>query len=171
MAMSGINLYHLAPQFLRSKVLINLLYFSFLTCTNNTFAAPKIVYFYDGDTVKIEDGDTQYKLRITEIDAPERNQRYGLKSRRALMQYCQQAEVSVTLTGKDRYNRTLGQLYCNSRPVALYMVANGHAWSDGRYTKSQSILVAEKNAQQHQLGLWATEQPIAPWIWRKKYQH
>lgn len=37
-------------------------------------ATVSIDYDYDGDTVKIIDGKEQYKLRITNIDAPERNQ-------------------------------------------------------------------------------------------------
>lgn len=48
----------------------------------------EISYFYDGDTVKIKDAGREFKLRLTDIDAPERNQTYGLKSRRALISFC-----------------------------------------------------------------------------------
>jgi len=52
-------------------------------------ATVNVDYVYDGDTVKIKDGKDSYKLRITHIDAPERNQHYGKKSRRALIKLCQ----------------------------------------------------------------------------------
>ena len=58
-----------------------------LACSLPVFAL-EITYFYDGDTVKVKDAGREYKLRLTDIDAPERNQAYGLKSRRALMQFC-----------------------------------------------------------------------------------
>jgi len=52
-----------------------------------------VTYVYDGDTVKLRpiasnDSQDEFKLRLTDIDAPERNQSYGLKSRRALMKLC-----------------------------------------------------------------------------------
>ena len=46
-------------------------------CSPIVFAA-EITYFYDGDTVKINDAGYEYKLRITDIDAPERNQTYEI---------------------------------------------------------------------------------------------
>jgi len=68
----------------------------------NAHATSRISRFYDGDTVKIEDGHKHYKLRITHIDAPERNQAYGKKSRHALMQLCKNANIKVIITGTDK---------------------------------------------------------------------
>ncbi len=42
-----------------------------LACSLPAFAA-EITYFYDGDTVNINDAGYEYKLRITDIDAPEK---------------------------------------------------------------------------------------------------
>lgn len=36
--------------------------------------ALEITYFYDGDTFKIYDNSHEYKLRLTDMEAPERNQ-------------------------------------------------------------------------------------------------
>ena len=55
---------------------------------NDSADAIEIMKYFDGDTLKIKDGVYEYKLRLTDIDAPERNQEYGIKSRRALMQFC-----------------------------------------------------------------------------------
>lgn len=57
-----------------------------MACSLPAFAL-EIIYFYDGDTVKIRDANKEFKLRLTDIDAPERNQAYGLKSRRALISF------------------------------------------------------------------------------------
>lgn len=132
----------------------------------------KIVYFYDGDTVKVDDGKDIYKLRIVDIDAPERNQPYGKKARRALMKLCENAQIEVILQAqKDRYQRRLGQLYCDTQSVAHYMASQGHAWSQGkRYTQDMTVLDAAKTARAQKLGLWAAENPIPPWKWRKHFQ-
>ena len=71
-----------------------------LACSLPTFAL-EITYFYDGDTVKIKDGSYEYKLRLTDIDAPERNQTYGKKSRRALMQFCKDTKIFVAIDMKE----------------------------------------------------------------------
>lgn len=108
-------------------------------------ATASIDYVYDGDTVKIIDGKAQYKLRITNIDAPERNQNYGKKSRRALIQLCQGAVVKVSITGTDRYQRKLGSLTCGQENVASFMLQHGHAWFNDRYTSD--LVLAIKSAQ------------------------
>ena len=78
-----------------------------MACSLPVFAT-EITYFYDGDTVKISDKGREYKLRLTDIDAPERAQEYGLKSRCALMQLCNNSSVQVQLLVVDKYHRKLG---------------------------------------------------------------
>jgi micrococcal nuclease len=148
----------------------HLLLSSFFAFSSTVFAV-QITYFYDGDTVKIKDGTGEYKLRLTDIDAPERNQTYGQKSRRALMNFCKNAEVKVQLISMDKYFRYLGKMQCNGNDVSGLMVQNGHAWVN-TYYQHDAILIADfQTAQQKKLGLWNAEKPTPPWIWRKKYTH
>jgi micrococcal nuclease len=139
------------------------------------FSAPilaaNITYFYDGDTVKIQEADQSYKLRITDIDAPERNQRYGKTARRALMQLCTNAELSVQITGMDKYLRKLGKLSCNHQDVSSYMIQEGHAWFNYRYSADFMLAQAEQNARTKRLGLWKNKRPTPPWTWRKNHTH
>lgn len=131
--------------------------------------AAGIGYFYDGDTVKIEDGGLVFKLRISDIDAPERNQRYGKKARRALMKLCKRAEIHYQITGIDKYQRRLGKLQCNQRDASLFMVQNGHAWFGDHYSSDHTLLIAQQQAQQAKLGLWQAKNPTPPWKWRKNH--
>lgn len=133
--------------------------------------AASIGYFYDGDTVKIEDNGQAFKLRISDIDAPERNQSYGLKSRRALMKLCIHAEIQYQIFGTDKYQRKLGKLKCNQKDVSLFMVQNGHAWFGDHYSSDHMLLIAQQQAQQARLGLWQAESPTPPWKWRKNNPH
>ena len=148
-----------------------LLLLCLITHSLPTFAGPIITYFYDGDTVKIEDGLRQYKLRITDIDAPERNQRYGKQARRALMKLCKQADVQVTLTGIDKYQRDLGYLTCNNTSVSEALVKQGYAWFNVRYSGNWALQSAENDARQAKRGLWKQKKPIPPWEWRQKHAH
>jgi micrococcal nuclease len=144
-----------------------------LACSLPAFAL-EITYFYDGDTVKIKDQSNnniayEYKLRLTDIDAPERNQTYGLKSRRALMQFCKNADVKVYISGTDKYQRSLGKLHCNSLDASEFMVKNGHAWVNRRYSMDYMLALQEDEARKNKLGLWNAEQQTPPWVWRKNH--
>ena len=142
------------------------LVFCLLFISFNAFAEPVITYVYDGDTVKIADGNLEYKLRLTDIDAPEKAQPYGLKSRRALMQLCLGANIYAALSGTDKYQRRLGKLTCNGQDASLFMVKNGHAWFYKHYSADSTLLAAEQEARNNKRGLWASKNPTAPWIWR-----
>lgn len=148
---------------------IALLVWLFCLTSISALAEPTITHFYDGDTVKIDDGLRQYKLRISDIDAPERNQRYGKQARRALMKLCKQAEIQVTLTGQDKYQRALGYLTCNEISASEYLVDQGLAWFNVRYSNNLALQVAENSARQTKRGLWKQKKPMPPWVWRQKH--
>jgi len=143
----------------------------FMVVFSQPASSAEITNFYDGDTVKIIDAGFEYKLRITDIDAPERNQAYGKKSRRALMQLCSGASVYVAISGTDKYGRKLGKLRCNNQDVSTYMIQNGHAWFYERYSMDVSLLYQQQQARTNKLGLWKSKKPMQPWVWRKDHQH
>jgi micrococcal nuclease len=141
-----------------------------LACSTSAFSAV-ITYFYDGDTVKIYDNGTEFKLRITDIDAPEKNQSDGKKSRRALMQLCEHGEFQAQITGQDKYGRKLGKLVCHGEDASLYMVKNGYAWFYAHYSNDGNLAAAEQQAHNNGLGLWHAKQQTPPWVWRKNHPH
>ncbi len=140
-------------------------------CTYANELSPKITHFYDGDTVKIQDGLSEYKLRLTDIDAPERNQNYGKTARRVLMNLCKNADVKIYLSGIDKYQRNLGKLSCNNQDVSVFMINNGHAWFNRRYSMDYTLDLAEQNARTNKIGLWKRKNPTPPWQWRQHHSH
>ena len=144
--------------------------------TNSAYATNKtytVSYVYDGDTVKLHtleanDSPDEFKLRLTDIDAPERSQAYGLKARRALIQLCYGKNIiaTVKLSGTDKYNRALGRLRCNDIDASLYLAERGLAWHYAQYSSDIEIYKAAQNARRLTLGLWADDNPIPPWVWR-----
>ncbi len=141
-----------------------------LCCVSHASESYIVSYVYDGDTVQLKSAEEKFKLRLSDIDAPERNQSYGLKARRALMKLCQgkHIEVKVEIAGTDKYARQLGNLYCNGTNAGHYLVENGLAWHQGRFTRDPTLKQAAEQARSQKLGLWQDPDPIPPWLWRKR---
>lgn len=126
---------------------------------------------YDGDTVELKNAGGKFKLRLSDIDAPERNQAYGKKSRRALTKLCKGKNTLATaqILGTDKYNRYLGNLQCNGVDASLHLVEHGLAWHNAKYSNNPATMNAEAIARQKRLGLWKNKNPMPPWVWRQKH--
>lgn len=138
----------------------------------------KVTYVYDGDTVKLRpihanNAKNDVKLRIKDIDAPERNQDFGLKSRRALIELCVGKNIvaNAQITGLDKYHRALGKLQCNNTDASLYLAERGLAWHYTQYSHDVVIDKAAKNARKQTLGLWVNNNPTPPWVWRRLHSN
>lgn len=139
--------------------------------TPNAFAAVagKVVGVHDGDSLTLLTVENfQIKVRLEGIDAPELKQPFGAASKKALSDLVFGKEVRLEETGKDRYRRTLGNIYIGETWVNLSMVEKGMAWFFVRYSKDTALNAAEREARENKVGLWGVNDPIPPWEWRKK---
>ena len=129
----------------------------------------KIVSIADGDTVTVLDAEkVQHKIRLSGIDAPEKGQAFGTKSKERLSEKIGEKEVVVKWKDKDRYGRVLGEIYLGDRHINLEMVQDGLAWHYKQYSKSKELAAAEDDARKTKKGLWADKEPVPPWEFRKK---
>ena len=127
----------------------------------------KVVRIADGDTVTIlVGGDQQVKIRLFGIDAPERGQDYSRRSRETLADLVFEKEVRVVVHDKDRYGRTVGDIYVGNTLVNEKMIKDGWAWDYARYSKSKHYAELEREARESKRGLWAGKSPISPWDFR-----
>ena len=125
----------------------------------------KVVSIHDGDTITVLSGKEQTKVRLYGIDAPEKKQDYGQKTKQFLASLIAGQVVEVEPKGKDRYKRTLGIIHHKGQDINAQMVLNGYAWA---YVKYSRIYVdQEKTAREKKLGLWQSSNPTPPWEWRK----
>ena len=63
--------------------------FAHLPCANAGELAGRVVKVDDGDTLTIVDADKrQHVIRLADIDAPEKAQRFGARSRQSLAELC-----------------------------------------------------------------------------------
>ena len=82
----------------------------------------------DGDTIVLLDSTkVQHKIRLTGIDAPERGQAFGTKSKEHLSDLVAGKSVVVDYSKYDRYQRILGKVLLNGEDVNLEQVEAGLA--------------------------------------------
>ena len=135
----------------------------------------KVVKITDGDTLVVLDaGNTQHKIRLSGIDAPESNQPFGKRSKEALSALVAGQRVEVDWHKHDRYGRIVGKVIAQGKDVNLSQVRTGMAWWYRKYADEQTRVdqgiyaAAEAKARMSEVGLWEDKNPIAPWDWRKR---
>jgi len=129
----------------------------------------KVVAISDGDTLTMLKDKTQYKIRLSEIDTPEKGQPYGKKAKQILSALVFGETISVKVETTDRYGRTVGRIYLGDLDVNAEMVKNGHAWVYKKYAKDKNLYQLEALAKENEVGLWSLPetQKIPPWEWRR----
>ena len=77
--------------------------------------------------------------------------------------------VVIKETGKDRYGRVLAFIEVDGANVSEEMIKRGMTWYYIEYGMSVDLAVLQDKAMEDKVGLWAaSEEPIAPWDWRKE---
>jgi len=141
---------------------------------NATTLQGKVVSVADGDTITVLDANnTKHKIRLQGIDAPEKAQAFGQRSKQSLHQLVHSEHVTVEYQKKDKYGRTLGKLLHNGTDVCLEQIKLGMAWHYKQYESEQPkedrkiYSQAELSARANAIGLWKDKQPSPPWEFRK----
>lgn len=134
----------------------------------------RVVGVADGDTITVLDANnTPYKIRLQGIDAPEKTQAFGNKSKQSLHRLVHSKQVTIEFQKKDKYGRTVGKVVINGLDVCLEQIKLGMAWHYKLYESEQSkedretYAQAEQAAQFQQIGLWKDKNTIPPWEFRK----
>ena len=134
----------------------------------------RIVSVADGDTVTLLDANLQqHKLRLSGIDAPEKRQPFGNRSRLHLGALVFGRQVMAHCPKTDRYKRAVCRIEVDGIDANLAQVEAGMAWHYKAYSREQSpadrwrYAKAEDRARDARQGLWADRAPVAPWDFRK----
>jgi endonuclease YncB( thermonuclease family) len=129
----------------------------------------RVVAVADGDTLTVLVSRQQIKVRPTDIDAPERKQPFGTRSRQSLAELCHGKDARIESRGADRYGRTLGRVICAGVDANAEQVLRGLAWVYVRYAPKDSALYAvQDGARAAKRGLWQDARPVPPWEWRRQ---
>ncbi len=138
-----------------------------LLCLAQMFTV-KVVGISDGDTfTAINRDNLQIKFRIFGIDAPEKKQAFGNKSKEYLSSLIFRKTVTVDVQSRDGWGRYITYVYTpDGKDVSLLMIQAGMAWHFKKYDSDEKYSNAEIAARKGGKGLWHDAGPIAPWDFR-----
>ena len=152
-----------------------LLIFSVCTASASKILQGKVVSVADGDTITVLDAEkTQHKIRLQGIDAPEKAQAFGAKSKQALYEMVHGKTVQVSFEKSDKYGRILGKVLLDGQDICHQQIKAGLAWHYKKYQNQQPLVdrdaysASETAAKSEKLGLWSDPRPVAPWDFRKR---
>lgn len=129
----------------------------------------KVIGIKDGDTFEVLYDGQPEKVRLADIDCPEKQQPFGNNAKQYASELCFGKTVTVTSTGKrDRYNRIVGTITTpEGTNINEELIKAGLAWHYKQYSKNKSLGFLQDKAKAQRLGLWQDKNPVAPWNWRK----
>lgn len=154
-------------------------------------AGPLHAVTIEGQAVNVADGDTitvltaekkQEKVRLSGIDAPEKGQAFGNRSKENLVRMVHKKNVVAECNKVDRYQRQICVVKVQPEDcpkcgktldVGHAQILSGFAWWYRQYAKEQTpdargrYESAEHEAQARKIGLWRDKAPVPPWEWRK----
>jgi len=117
----------------------------FLAIVGYTFFSvvkSNIDHISDGDTFTIERDGIKVKIRVAEVDCPEKNQPFGKRAKQFAFDLCFGRIARVSNEGKmDRYKRLIAEVYVDNICVNKELIKSGLAWHFKKYSDSQEYVL------------------------------
>lgn len=136
----------------------------FISC--NTVRFDVVRSCHDGDTFITGAGEI---IRLSNVDAPEIGQEFGYEAKQFLSRAILNKIVKLVTHGKDKYGRTIADVYVGGVYINEMGIKKGMAWAYKRFSSIKlynEYLIAKKN----KVGLWAYNGQIPPFLWRSKHK-
>lgn len=130
-----------------------------------------VISIADGDTLTLLTADKEHvKVRLAEIDTPEKKQPYGQRAKQELASLTFNQTARVRVIDTDRYGRVVGRVVVDDLDVNAELVRRGAAWVYRDYLQRTDLLPLEAEARHLRKGLWALPESerMPPWQWRKE---
>lgn len=135
----------------------------------------RVVRVADGDTITVLDSsNTQHRIRLEGIDAPESHQAFGTQSKKSLSEMVSGKDVTIFYQKTDQYGRLVGKIVFDGKDINLEQVKAGMAWHYKEYQREQApedrelYAMAEDEARNARRGLWQDADPVEPSAFRKE---
>jgi endonuclease YncB( thermonuclease family) len=144
----------------------------------------RVVGIADGDTITVLDAvRQQHRIRVAGIDAPEKAQPFGQRSKENLSRLVLSKDVRIEWDKRDRYGRIIGKIWVQpsdcprcglTLDAGLAQLSAGMAWWYRKFASEQSAedrgryQFEEDEARARRVGLWREVDPVPPWDWRRK---
>lgn len=113
-----------------------------------------VIGITDGDTLTARCDDQTVKVRLAEIDASEKRQAFGNRSKQHLSEICFKKFAEVLPQTTDRYGRTVARVTCNGIDANVEQVRAGMAWVYDKYVIDRELYSVQEEANVARRGLW-----------------
>ncbi len=125
---------------------------------------------HGGDTLTVQNGSSLYKVRLSDVDAPEPGQVFGKQAHQFTERSVLGRQVWVKVSLIDVQGRRIGEVVTEEgRVLNEELVHTGLAWyyrvSPVRNERLQRL---EQYAFANKLGLWVEKEPLPPWEFRRE---
>lgn len=134
--------------------------------------ASKVIGVLDGDTIDVLENGSPLRIRLANIDAPEKTQPFGQVSKKSLSDMCYGKDATVLITGMEQTirekKRTIAIVKCGGVEVNRAQVERGLAWVYTKYNHDVNLPAIQASARIGHVGLWRDIAPIPPWDFRHK---
>lgn len=128
-----------------------------------------VVGIHDGDTISVRTSQETIRIRLEGIDCPEYRQPYSARAKRFTSDMAYRKQVTVEGRGEDQYGRLLARVRVGGVELNEALVRHGLAWHYQRAEIDRALADAERVARASRAGLWADQNPVAPWRWRRDH--
>jgi len=128
--------------------------------------AHQVIGIADGDTLTLLVDRKPVKIRLADIDAPEKKQAFGQAAKQSLSALCWGQDATYAVRNTDRYGRTVARVTCAGVDVNRAQVERGMAWVYTQYNADPSLPAVQAAAKLARRGLWANQAPVPPWEFR-----
>ncbi len=130
----------------------------------------QVVAVHDGDTLTMQSGSFLYKVRLSDVDAPEMGQVFGKQAHQYTEQMVLGSWVRVNVALIDRHGRRVGEVIVEDGWVLNEeLVHAGLAWYYRVHpVRNDRLQKLEQYAFSKKLGLWVEPDPLPPWEFRRE---
>ena len=133
----------------------------------------------DGDTLTVTDAKrVDIKVRFACVDAPEKNQALGQKSKKNLERLITEAgnRVLLDVLNEDQYRRKVALVRTKvgneTNLLQLEQIKAGLAWPYEQFASNcpvwNDVNDAAQTAKRKRIGIWSKRKPVPPWEFRKE---
>ncbi len=141
------------------------------TAAAETAFSGKVIKVADGDTLDVLRGGKSIRIRLAEIDCPEKTQPFGTKAKQLTAALSAGKTVTVRVVATDRYGRTVARVILpDGRSLNESILRAGLAWWYRDYSKDERLGKIESEARAAGRGLWADPDPVPPWVYRRQHR-
>lgn len=144
-----------------------------------SFLTGRVVRITDGDTLWVEVADQfdWIHIRFYGVDAPESAwpdmwpaQPFSAEAKKFIIEQVAGKQVTVRLKNDETYNRAVGEVFIGGKSMSHALLQRGLAWWNRKYEPYDTVLRRlQEEAQAAKIGLWSQENPVPPWVHRRRY--